>query len=867
MYSSVYFQRTNSMIHWWEYDDTGEKKYYKEKAPLYFYMPHAEGEYTSIYGDKLRKVEFKTVGKMNDTRQMFKDAGRRLFESDISTVNRFVLDHWQGLDLKKPKDFDVHFLDIEVHSEGGFPSPEEAEHPITVITVWSTKRDKYYIFAEKEFDTKFLEDENGNVPHWIKFFSSEEEMLLTFIKFIKQMHPDVLSGWNSNYFDIPYIVNRCNRLLGERKTSKLSPIGIIRKKKTKLRFGKEVETYEIAGINCIDYLELYKKYHMGEQESYKLDYIARVEINAQKLEYDGSLKTLYHDDWQKYVEYNVQDVNLLIQLDNKIQFMDMMIGICYNCRIPFEQYAITTKVLDGAFISRLMAEKIVLPDVTGHEKNSQYIGAFVCEPDVGVHDWELSFDATSLYPSIMMEHNISPETKVAKLGQYEAEVIQRILEGVEVSSMDKNTETESGETCEEWAKMIKENKWSIASNGAVYRHDKQGIVPRFVEEWFNKRKIHKKMMLAAEDAHYDEEAKLQHGLQLNYKILINSVYGYLGTEWSRLYDPDNATAVTTVGQECLKATMDSVNTYFREKWADTKIGKKLNATNVPSVVVYGDTDSVYLAVGRILKSFDYDATDIKKTEKFIDEKLSPLITKIIEKRMEHVALKRMNVPENKIFFKREMIARRGIHIAKKRYVAWVLNMEGVAIEEGSSHELEVKGIEIVRSSTPEIVRKYLKKVVTSIIKSLDENVVYENIKDVYNEFMNANPASISKNSTANNLDKYTDPMGMPMKGCPQHVKGAILYNKLINDMELIDSYEEIHEGDKVKVTYVKPQDHFRGNCISFKDKIPEEFGLSNVIDYDLMWQKVFLKPLQQFYQLLRWEMPNCETEDIDEFFA
>lgn len=594
-YSAFYFQYRTSMIHWWEYNESNEKIHHRRRAPLFFYMKDKKGEFTSIYGDKLKKKYYNTIGEYNDARKMYKDAGRKLFESDVNVVNKFILENWSDKDILVPE-FDIHFLDIEVHSESGFPRPEDADHPVTVITVWSTKRKKFYIFALKEFNSDFLKDpETGEMKHWIKTFETEEELLKMFIKFVRKMHPDILSGWNSNFYDIPYIINRSNKILGERETSKISPVNMIKKRMVKIRNKNgnitEKEKFEIAGINCIDYLELYKNYTQNERESYTLDFIAKTEKCGEKLKYDGTLKELYHNDWQKYVEYNVQDVQLLINLDNRLQFMDMMIGICYNCRIPFEQFAITTKVLDGAFMSRLMKDKIALPDVSGSEKMYQYIGAYVYDPDVGVHEWVLSFDATSLYPSIMMEHNISPETKYGKVNENEAKIIMDILEGKDVDSSNRNFEVESGETCDELAKFIKENNFSIASNGTIYRHDKKGIVPKFVEEWFNKRKYHKKKMIEAEKNCNEEEKKLQYGLQLNYKILINSVYGYLGTEWSRLYDPDNATAVTTVGQECLKSTINAIDSYFRE-WQTTKIGKKLKAVSVDKTVCYGDTDSV-----------------------------------------------------------------------------------------------------------------------------------------------------------------------------------------------------------------------------------------------------------------------------------
>jgi DNA polymerase elongation subunit (family B) len=276
-------------------------------------------------------------------------------------------------------------------------------------------------------------------------------------------------------------------------------------------------------------------------------------------------------------------------------------------------------------------------------------------------------------------------------------------------------------------------------------------------------------------------------------------------------------------------------------------------------------NSCYLAAGRILKSIGYDDSNIQKTVDFLNNKISPLITKIIDTRMQHLA-NVMNCPTNKIFFKREMIARRGIHLAKKRYVAWVLDMEGKPIPEGDDHELEVKGVEIVRSSTPEIVRNYLKAVVLTLIKTLDSNTILNLIKNIHTEFMASDPVAVAKNSTANNLKKYIDPLGKPLKGCPQHIKGAILYNKTLHDMGLTNKYEQIYEGDKIKVVYITPQDHFQNNCISFKDKIPEEFNLLSCIDYDIMWDKSFIKPLKEFYNILKWDLPNCNIEDIEDLF-
>jgi len=583
------------MIHCWEYNNEGKKVYKKEKAPLYFYMPTDENTgYKSIFGDNVKKKVFDTSSKMREAKEMYKSAGRKLFESDVAVENRYLLDKWSGVDFETPN-FDVHFLDIEVHSDKGFPKAEEAKWPITVITVYSTKYNKFFIFAEKDFDRNYKDEEGNQVlsdRDWVRTFDSEEKLLETFIAFVKKTHPDIISGWNSNLFDLPYIINRGYKIIGEKKTNELSPIGYIKSVTKKLRFGREQQVYEIAGINLIDYIDLYKKYVPREQSSYKLDYIAKIEIKEKKLAYNGSLKELYVNDWQRYVEYNIQDVALLKRLNDKLGFISMMIGICYNCCCPFEQFEKTVRVLDGAFISRLMLDKIILPDADPSEE-AEYDGAFVKDPRVGIWDWVISYDATSLYPSIMMQHNISPETKVYKCNRRATKIVNSILCGEEVETWEKNIEaTNDGMTVEDLVSEIKERNLSIASNGAVYRHDTPGIISKFVKEWFDKRQYHKKLQFKCHDEGDKDGERLNKMLQQNYKILINSVYGYVGTIYSRFYDKDNALAVTSTGQEVIKAAMDSVDTFFREKWEETSVGKKIGAKPVPQTVVYGDTDSV-----------------------------------------------------------------------------------------------------------------------------------------------------------------------------------------------------------------------------------------------------------------------------------
>lgn len=661
-YSNIYFHRRRSIVHYWEYNENGEKEHKSSPAPLYFYSRDEEGDFKTIYGDKVKKVECDKWGEFKDKIRSYKDMGISIYESDVPIETKFIVQEYLGQKLEIPN-FDIHFMDIEVHSEEGFPNPECADFPITIIAVWSTKDNKFYIFAEKEFDDSFIEEDNE-----VFIFDSEEELLKAYIKFTSSAHPDIISGWNSNGFDIPYIINRAKNILGEKWAKRLSPIGVIKEREYHITENTTQTRYEIAGISLLDMLEVYKNYTFSEKENYRLGYIANVEIGATKLEYEGTIVELY-EDWQKYVEYNIQDTRLLRQLEDKLGYIKMLINFCYGCRVPFEHYDRTTRVLDGAFISELAKEGIVLPDVNRELKDVKYPGGYVKDPLRGMHDWIISFDATSLYPSIMMNWNISPETKVGVIndiylkqihkglmtnlkyikndpkekatlddsnydksirflvdkkelgdaftcgvndvielireksmkdinewggvhGLLNEKIVQQIQKGLVGKPYKDKEIIYDGEqtTISEMIDYIKENDYCLACNGVIYRQDFQGVIPRFVENWFNQRKNYKKKMLEAKDMvskaktkkekeEWKGKAQLYDLLQLNFKILINSVYGYLGTVYSRLYDFDNCVAVCINGQNITKTTAKTLDNFFEKKF------------NIKDVVIYGDTDS------------------------------------------------------------------------------------------------------------------------------------------------------------------------------------------------------------------------------------------------------------------------------------
>lgn len=865
-YSYVYTDTKNNVIKYWEYEDD-VKVEKTAPLPLYFYIEkNEESEYKTIFGDNAKRVEFNKFWDFKNKIKKLKEVKCKLYESDIPLETKFIVENYPGQTIKPPK-FDIFFIDIEVHSEQGFPLPEDAQHPITIITVWSTKEEKFYIFAEKNFNTDFLETKNINFKKII--IKDEVKLLRYFCKWLRVKHPDILSGWNSQYFDVPYIVNRIKNLLGEKYINKLSPLNKVKQSIKRLSASREVETYYIVGINCIDMMEVFKNYTFSEQESWSLNHIAEQVLGEKKLEHDGSLSELYNSDWQKYVEYNVQDVNLLVRLENEKRFLDLLVLFCYGCRIPFESYEKTTKILDGAILNELFDKNIVLPDVNRDLESRPFPGGYVKDPLRGNHDWVVSFDATSLYPSIMMGWNISPETKQFTIPAYYVPKVLSGLSGEDV--VEEDTINIHGEeiSITDIIKIIKQNNFCVAGNGSVYSQDSVGILPKIVNDWFQKRNIAKGKMIKAEEEGKKSEEKYWFDQQLNFKILINSIYGYLGTVYSRLYDYDNAMAVTLTGQKITKCTETSLNNYFSGKrWEEHYLFKKSKASTFENFVIYSDTDSCYTDVGRLLSNMhiNFESKDNDKICDIINDKICDLISNIIGSAMESFSTKLCNIKDNTIFFKRESIARRAIFVEKKKYVMWEVNGEGNIKKD----KLSSKGIEIVRSSTPVLAKKFLKDIVYNILKYMDYNETVKQIQNMRNEFMEAEIDLIAFPRSVNNLTKYNEEYesrGKVFKSTPVHVRGSILHNEILNSHEeLRTKYDYIYDGDKIKFVYMKPSLTFKQNILSYKGKWIKEMNLYEFIDRELQFEKSIVSPLEKFFTLLKWNKPSFKNFNIMELF-
>lgn len=937
-YTSVFYNKKTNNIHYWEYEND-QKVHKTAPAPLYFFIESKEPtEYKTIFGSYAKKIECDTYANFLEKIQLYKDMKIRLFESDIPIETKFIVNNYLTENIVTPK-LDIHMIDIEVHSEEGFPHPEEAKYPIVIITVWSTKEQKFYIFAERDFDDSFIQENHEKF-----IYRTEEMMLQALVKFFYTKHPDIISGWFIDDFDIPYIINRITNILGEKWAKRISPIGIINQVEKTNKQGKEESVYQIAGIECIDMLKVYKRYTFEGRENYKLGYITKVELgeNITKKEYEGSLSEFYNNDWQGYVEYNIQDTRLLNLLENKLGYIKLLIAFCYGCRVPFNFYEKTTKVLDGAFISELAKEHVVLPDVNRDIEKCKFVGGYVKEPIPGVYDWVVSFDATSLYPSILMGWNISPETKVAVLNRKIIKAADNAFRNKEYDDLDiefngktikiaefvKNDidevnkihdgihyivnkkyldqimncleEKEYNNLSLEWneekvdiqevCKRMKDNGYCITGCGVIYRQDIQGVVPRFVNKWFNERNRYKKMMKQAKKDGDSDKEKLYDLLQLNYKILINSVYGFLSSIYSRFFDYDNAVSVTSTGRCIIRTTGNSLNNLF-ENWGETNIAKQYKASGFDGFVRYFDTDSLYLYFDPILKSIKfplhkYDEDTIKNfiiynkavsnnqiteyitkeniTRDELEEKSKSLqnyVSNYIKNTCNVLTTKRMNCKENKIYFKREKVSSRCIFFGPKMYVTWALNNEGIDYKTDED-KFQVTGIDIVRSSTPLIVQDALEKIFIKIIRTKDNDNVDKEVRECYRMFMKATPEQVATPKSVNNLVEYTEKYNNNGKSIPIQVRAAIVYNKMIeSNHDWKNKYQMIYDGDKMKYFYLKTDNFWRENVIGFKDRFPSDFGINNLIDYDKQFDKCVMSPIERVYKIFKWNVPDVRAVD------
>ena len=811
-------------------------------TPTLFLPSKKETAYKSLEGDFLEPMKFESVREARDFIKRYDEVTNFKIFGNSSYQYAFIADEQKGMVDWKMEDLSIAILDIEVGSENGFPDPYLANEPITAIAI------KYINGAMTVFACGDYKVQGDEV--YIKC-DDEYNLCKKFLRFWEENCPDAISGWNIKFFDIPYIVNRFNKILGEDETKKLSPWGYINSRKTVMN-NRELVAYDFVGVSTLDYIELYRWYAPGgkSQESYSLNNICNVELGESKISYEefDNLHQLYKLNHQKFIEYNIKDVELVLKLEQKLKLIELGLTLAYDTKTNYEDIFAQTRMWDSLIYNYLFERKIIVPPKSNNSKTAAFEGAYVKEVQVGKHDWVASFDLNSLYPHLMMQYNISPETLI-EVSDYDKEMRDVISKGVSVDKM-----------IEQSVDTSKLTGVTITPNGQFFRTDKQGFLPKMLEEMYVDRSKFKKLMLKAKQEYENEKDESKKNeinnriarydnLQLAKKVSLNSAYGALGSQYFRFYDLRMALAVTLAGQLSIRWIEKHLNSYMNNLLKTEE-----------DYVIASDTDSIYLKLGPLVDKVHKDKTDTNKIIAFMDRVCEDKIQPSIDESYENLA-NYVHAFAQKMQMKREALADKGIWTAKKRYILNVYNNEGVAYNEP---HMKVMGLEMVKSSTPSAIREKMKQSIKIMMQGT-ENDIHEFIADFKVNFKKLPVEDISFPRGLNGLKDYADSVIMYKKGTPIHVKGAILYNHYLVKMGLDKKYPKIQEGEKVKFTYIKQPNPFKDMVISYPGRLPVEFGLQQYIDYDLQFDKAFIEPIKVVLDCMGWSTEKRNS--LESFFG
>jgi DNA polymerase elongation subunit (family B) len=820
-----------------------EKVHY---SPTLFLPSKKPTEWKTLLNEPLEAMKFETIRETRNFVKRYEDVANFKIYGNTRYEYAFIADTFRGNVDWDINDLSIVIIDIEVGSENGFPDPTKATEPITAIGVqqlnggvtvygcgeYKAKNDETYILCENEIDLckRFLADWSNS-------------------------YPDIVTGWNVKLFDIPYIINRFTRILGEDNLKKLSPWGLLNQRETTFK-GKTQVIHEIIGVPVLDYYELYQWYAPNgkSQESYKLDNIASVELGENKLSFDeyDNLNQLYRLNHQKFIEYNIKDVELILKLEDKLKLIELALTLAYDTKTNYEDVFAQTRMWDALIYNYLHDKHIIVPPRVIQNKTAAFEGAYVKDPQVGLHNWVASFDLNSLYPHLIIQYNISPET-LLESEDYTDEMREVLSQDVSVDALLMKRIDTSGLT-----------NVTVTPNAQFFRTDKQGFLPKMMLEMYEDRKKYKKLMLKAQQDYEDEKDDSKkyeiekliaryNNLQLAKKVSLNSAYGAMGSQYFRFYDLRIALAVTSAGQLSIR-------------WIENKLNEYLNNLLKTEIdyVIASDTDSIYLKLGPLVEKVCGSGGKVSmptnKVIEFMDsaceEKLQPFIDESYKELAEYV-----HAFDQKMIMKREALADKGIWTAKKRYILNVYNNEGVQYNEP---HLKVMGLEMIKSSTPYAVREKMRQLIKLIMVS-DESEIQDFISEFRDKFKSLPAEDISFPRGLNGLTDYADSVTLYRKGTPIHVKGAILYNHYLKQLNLTNKYPLIQEGEKLKFTYLRTPNPFKDTVISYPTRLPKEFGLQEYIDYDTQFEKTFLEPIQVILNCLNWKAEKQAT--LESFFG
>ena len=803
--------------------ENGDPVSFKEIIKPTLFVPSPKGKWKSLTGEKMTPVVQDGARRAREFIEKYKDVNNFEVHGYERFVYQWISEKYPGQLRFNMSDMKIITIDIEVACENGFPDVEASQEEMLCITIKDLATGKFITWGTREakVDTEY------------RVFWTEQEMLTDFHKWWCSNTPDIITGWNCNLYDIPYICRRLERVLGEKWQKSLSPWNKVNMREVYIQ-GRRNLAYDILGVSILDYLDLYRKFTYTNQESYRLEHIATVELGEGKLDHSEfeNFKDFYTEHWQKFVEYNIKDVDLVDRLEKKMKLLELAITMAYDAKVNFEDVYSQVRMWDTLIYNYLKERKICVPPRQESKKDDKYAGAYVKEPIPGLYDWVVSFDLNSLYPHLIMEYNISPETLVPT--RYPSISVDKILNGeIDIDS-----------------------DYCVAANGAQYRKDIQGFLPQMMQKIYDERKIYKKKMLIAKSEYEKTGNKaLQadisafNNIQMARKIQLNSAYGAIGNQYFRYFNIANAEAITLSGQLSIRWIENKMNSYIN----------KILKTKEVDYVIASDTDSIYLNLGSLVETvFKGREKSDQSVLRFLEKVCDVEFEKYIQNSYEALATT-VNAYDQKMFMKRENIANKGIWTAKKRYILNVWNSEGVQYAEP---KLKMMGIEAVKSSTPAACRTAIKDAL-KVIMNGTESDVQEFVGDFRKKFETMPPEDIAFPRGCNGVGKFSNPATIYSKGTPIHVRGALLYNFHAKKTKITHKYPLIQEGEKVKFLYLRRPNKINENVISFFQTLPKEFGLDKYIDFDLQFQKSFLDPLQVIMDTINWKAEKIATlEDL-----
>ena len=801
-------------------------------SPTLYAPVNSPTPYKTLDGKYVTSVSHETIKEAKEWVDNYKNQPDLIYGSTMYAYNYIAEEY------PKTVDYDIDnilivTIDIEVQCENGFPNPKDAAEPLLSITVKNHQSKKFVVWGIGKFinnrdDVTYIE------------CSDELHLIKEFLVFWEKHLPDVITGWNTEFFDIPYLCNRIEHLCGEDEVKRLSPWRSVHSREI-FQMGRRHQIYDIAGIAHLDYFDLYRKFTYTAQESYRLDHIAFVELGERK---DGNpyetFSEWYTKDFQSFIEYNIMDVEIVDKLEDKMKLIELCLTMAYDAKVNYMDVLGSTKYWDILIYNYLRDKNIVIPQKKHSEKAEKFEGAYVKEPQVGMHKWVMSFDLNSLYPHLIMQYNISPETLYGQDKVKDMSVDKLLDKKVDTSILKGVT---------------------LTPNGALFKTNKQGFLPEIMQSMYNDRVKYKKLLLQAKQEYENtKDPKLlkdiskYNNIQMAKKISLNSAYGAIGNAYFRYYDLLVAEAITTSGQLSIRWIERAVNQY---------LNKVLDTTD-RDYVIASDTDSIYVTFDELVNKIYPAGGETSKIVTFLDsvarDKIEPFIEKSYEDLHQYV-----NSYEQKMEMSREVIADKGIWTAKKRYILNVWDNEGVRYKEAN---LKMMGIEAVKSSTPAPCRAKIKEGL-NIIMNGDEKELNNFIQKFREEFMNLPPEEIAYPRSVNGLEKFSDSNQMFAKGAPIHCKGAILYNHLVKKNKLGHKYPYIQEGDKIKFINLRQPNVYQCSAFSFITSLPTELDLHKMVDYEVQFEKSFVEPLNVIVSKINWLVDRSYGTQgtLEDFFS